>query len=155
MRIVDDGTGRSFVYAATLHAHQTILYDVTDAHAVADTNFIQFFYQSRRTEFFAVYGYRDPCFKFQLQQLFLIRRCLRGVGHLEQFRLGCIPGIFQIRSFMGKMPHVTVHGIVIAVRYRDGNIVSRRIIDFLVAGAQFPFPPGGDDRQIRIQRFHA
>ena len=38
--------------------------------------------------------------------------------------------------------------------YGNGNVMSCRVIDLLIAGTQFPFTPGRDDGQIRIQRFY-
>ena len=55
---------------------------------------------------------------------------------------------------MGQMPHVAVHGIVMVMGYRNGNVVSSSVVDFLVTRTQLPFTPRSNNSQIRVQSFY-
>ena len=56
---------------------------------------------------------------------------------------------------MGKMPDIPVHAIVFFLRDRNRDIMGGGKIDGIFTGFDVPFPPRGDDLELRSQRLDA
>ena len=152
--VVDDCASGVFINATGFHAYQTVFNHIGDTNSIANADFIQFFYQFSGAQFFAVYRNGNAFHIFQFNIFRFIRSLFRNIGYDEQLILRCIPGIFQIGAFMGQMPHVAVHGVVMVMGYRNGNVVSSSVVDFLVTRTQLPFTPRSNNSQIRVQSFY-
>ena len=107
--VVEDGSAGSLVHAAALHAHQAVLHDVDDAHAVLAAQLVELPDQIHGAHLLAVDGHRNALLKGNGDVLGLFGGLLGGHAHLHVAGvLGLVGGILQLQTLVGQMPHVLV-----------------------------------------------
>ncbi len=63
------------------------------------------------------------------------------------------PRIFQNSSLVADVPEIPVLAVDLFPGRCDRDFAILRIIDFVFAGFDVPFPPGRDHLELRIERF--
>ena len=108
--------------------------------------------QGSRRQFFTVDGNRVSLIKGDFDHLGGIRSLLGRYAQRKHLRGGRLPGIFQHAAFITDMEEVPVGAVrfFLGRRYRDAVFFCKRHQHG--SRIQIPFPPGGDDFYLGIQR---
>ena len=153
--VVEDGSAGSLVHAAALHAHQAVLHDVDDAHAVLAAQLVELPDQIDGVHLLAVDGHRNALLKVDGDVLGLLGGLLGGHAHLHVagvLRLVC--GILQLQALVGQMPHVLVLGVVGLAADLQRDVVRLGVVDLLLAALDVPDSPGSDDGHVGGEGLH-
>ncbi len=147
-----DGTTRSFVTAAGLHAHVAVLDDVQAANTIFTGQLVQGFQHHVGLHFLTING-NDVAFPVgELHVSGLVRRGFRRYAPTPHVFLGFRPGVFQVDAFVGDVQQVGVHGIrALALLHFHGDVALFTILEQLFAGVQIPLTPGSDHLHARLQ----
>jgi len=152
VRGIEQRSAGGLVHTAGLHAHQTVLHHVRNAHAVARGDFVAGFQQLHRVHLLAVDGHRNALLKVNGHIFRLVRRVFRIFADQRQIARRLVGRIFQIASLVREMPDVAIHRIRTILLHRDGDAARVGILDFLFAGLDIPLAPRRDDRHVRRKR---
>ena len=142
------------VDAARLHADKAVLHQVEPPDAVPAGDPVERLQQRGRRKARPVHRHRIAPLEVDLDIFGLVRGGRRRDGAGEHLLVGLDPRVLQRAAFIGDVQEVRVGGIgrLAPLAARDGNLARLGIGDQPVAGAQVPFPPGGDHPDARLQR---
>ena len=144
MRLVEDGGTRIFVEPAALHAHEAVLHQVVEAHAVGSAQLVEPFEQCLRAELLAVDGRGHAFFKVQRQVGGLIGRVPRSHAHLQKALLvvlRLVHWVFEVEPFVAQVPNILVFRIVGFAADFQRHVMRLGIVDFLIAALDIPLAP--------------
>ncbi len=116
-------------------------------------DFIQRFDDRDGAELLPVHADGISALKFYFHILRLVRSLFRRDAHHIHALLGFGPGIFQDPPLVADVPEIPVLAVNLFLGRRDRNFAILRIIDFIFAGFEIPFPPGCDHLELRIEGF--
>ena len=155
VRRIQQRSARGLVHAAALHADQTVLHHVRDAHAVAAGNLIALGQQGDGIHLFAVDGDRHALLKVDGDVFRRIRRILRIHAQTEQVARRLVGRVLQLAALMAQVPDVAIHGVRAVLLDRNRDAAGLGVLDLLLAGLELPLAPRGDDRHLRRERLDA
>ena len=148
-----DRAAGGFIHAAGFHAHQPVLHQVHAADGIASADLVQALDQFRRRELPAVDRNRIPEFETDLHRFRFVGRLFGRDGQLEQIFFRGIGEVFQRAALVGEVPQIPVPAVErFAGRIRQGDVSGFGVGDRILARADVPLAPGGDDLQARIER---
>src|SRR5206468_2547485 len=104
-----------------------------------------------RAQGFPVYPDGNSFVQLDLQVSGSVRRSFRSHAEDKHLFPRLVPRVFENSSLMAEVPQVPVFAVNLLPRGGDGNLAGLRVIDFVFARSEVPFPPGGDDLQLRIE----
>ena len=136
VRLIENSSCRCFINASALHADQSVFHQIEKTDAVLSADFIELENHFLEAHRFAIERYRLALFEVDFDFCRLIRRLHRGNAHFQEARLVIcrhVGGIFKVKSLVAQMPHVLVLGIVCLSGNLQRNVVSLRIVDFLIS----------------------
>ncbi len=151
MGVVEDLAGGVLVDAPALHAHQTVLHQVGDAHAVLGADLIQLFDDLHGAVFDAVDCHGHALFVVHGDVFRLVRGVLGGIADQAQILGRLVPGILQLRALVGQMPQVPVHAVGPLLGHGHVQAPGHGVVDLLFPGLDVPDPPGGDNLHVGSQ----
>ena len=112
---IQDSSARGLIYAAVLHADQSVLYDVDDADSVGSADLIELLDDLGSFHLLTVEGNRCARLESEGDVCRLIRCLQWGNSHLEEaflLILRLVSRILKVKSFMAEVPEVLVLGVV-------------------------------------------
>ena len=107
-----------------------------------------------RGELFAVQADGVAFFEIDFNVLFLVRRLLRADRELVHLLVRLVPGVFQDSALVGEVEDVAIAAVDVLFGLGDGHIVLLSIVDGVLATADFPLAPGGDDLELGVECHH-
>ena len=141
----------SLVDAARLYAHEPILHEIHATHAVDPSDPVQGLDQLHRPQGFPVYRNGNSFVQLDLQVSGSVRRSFRSHAEDKHLFPRLVPRVFENSSLMAEVPQVPVFAVDLLPGGGDGNLAGVSVIDFVFARSDVPFPPGGNDFQLRIE----
>ena len=144
---VKDGAAGRLVHAARLHSDEPVLHYVRKTYAVGAAKGIELFYDSHGRELLAVDGYGFALHEGYRDVGGFVRRREGTYAHLEEsgfIVLRLVGRIFEIESFVRKMPQVLVLAVIGLAVDLERDIVRLGVIDLLLAALDIPYTPGSD-----------
>ena len=149
--LVKNGSAGSFINAAALHADQTVLNDIDNAYAVGTAELVKLENDVLGTHLFAVDSHGAAFFKVDGHISGNVGSINGGNAHLKEalfLVLRLVAGVFQVKTFVGKVPEVLILGIVGFSVYFKRYIVCFGVVDLFVTALDVPLTPGSDDGHI-------
>ena len=152
MSLVQDGAAGGLVYAAGLHAYQTVLHQIHKTYAILAAQLVEIGYHLNAVHLLAVSSSGDALLKVDGHIGSLVGSLFGGNTQLQEALLvvlGLICGILQVKTLMGQMPQVLVLGVVGLSCYAQRDVVCLSVIYLLITGLDAPLSPGSDYSHIR------
>ena len=151
--IVEDGAARVLVDTTGFHAHQAVLADIHNAHAVAGADLVQLRQELHCPQLLAVHRHGPALLEVHRHILRLIRRLLRCLGNQEHGVFRLIGRVLKVGAFVGQMPDIAIHAVSLVLG-GNGNAVLLGVLNLGAAGVKIPFTPGSDNGEVRSQGLH-
>src|SRR5699024_9826687 len=110
----EDGSSRSLVNAAGLHAYYTVFHDIDDADAVFSAQAVQFGDDLGYFHGFAVQGLRNACLESHSDLSLLVGSLLRSYAENQHIVIvGSLRGILKFQALVADMPQVAVTAVAV------------------------------------------
>ena len=151
MRLVQDGAAGSLVYAAALHADQTVLDDIEQTDTVLAAQLVELEDDILRGHLLAVEGDGSALFKFDGDISRLVGGVDRGYAHLEEAGLlicRLVVGILEVKALMAQVPQVLILRVVGLTVDLEGDVMRLGILDLFLTGLDVPDTPRSDDGHV-------
>ena len=151
VRKVEDRAARRFVYAAILHADETVLDYIDYADAVCTAHCVELFDDLAGLHLLAVKCDGNACLEVDGDIGRSVGSLHRGNTHFKEARLvviGLVCGILEVKTLMAQMPEVLILGVVGLAADLQRNVVSLGVVDLLVPGLYIPLTPRSNDLHV-------
>ena len=147
VRAVKYRAAGSLVYTAGLHSDEPVFDYVGKTYTVGAAQGVEFLHDSHGRELLAVDGYGFALHEGYRDVGGFVRRRERTYAHFEEsgfIVLRLVGGIFEIESFVRKMPQVLVLAVIGLAVDLERDIVSFGVVDLLLTALDVPYTPGSD-----------
>ena len=130
-----NGSARSLIDTAGLHADNTVLHDVDDADAVLAAETVQLTDNIGNLHLLAVDGGRNTFLEGHGHILALLRSFFRGDAEYQQVIVVRLTGrILELKTLVADMPDVAVTAVAGVCGERKMNAVCLAVCDLILAG---------------------
>ncbi len=154
VRVEQNRAAGGLIHAARLHPHQPIFDQIHAPDAVRPADGVQPLDEFGRAQAFSIDGNRRAALELDFDILRLIRRVFGRGGNLVHALFRLVPGVFQQAALVRKMPQVRIAAVNGFDGSRDWHVVFGGVGNGILARANLPFAPGGDDFQARVECHH-
>ena len=149
-----NGSARSLIDTAGLHADNTVLHDVDDADAVFAAETVQLTDNIGNLHLLAVDGGRNTFLEGHGHILALLRSFFRGDAEYQKVIVVRLTGrILELKTLVADMPDVAVTAVAGVCGERKMNAVCLAVCDLILAGLHGPLvvSPCSDNLEIRSE----
>ena len=155
--LVEDSSGGSLVYAAALHADETVLNYVEQSDSVLSAELVQLLNESYRVALNSVNRDRNTLFKMNRHICGLVGSLFGRYAEFEEAFLVVVRLVrrrLEVETLVRQVPDVLVLGIVRLAVDLKRYVVCLGVVDLLVTRLDVPLSPRSDYRHVRSKRLY-